>query len=395
MNHIKAVFCILFCTAIADGATSELLENGDFEKGVPTADKPQTFNCRYWQRELFKEDARNSWLTNGELDWQVGKDNQALQYRWGATTVHQPFTALGGKKYDLSVDFLNPGTPANRWNPRIRVKWFGTDGKALGQSVTVVEAELDEHPVKEWVRIAGEAVAPTNTSYGRIMLDINRSNAGPYFQGMYFDNASVKGEPGNANLAPAFANSPYALDLGKTVESKPYTRLLREYAFDKDGDELVFSKKSGPEWIVVEPDGRMHGKPSFSDRGENSLQVEVADGDGKSSTATIIISVVGLLRPVNLFDSEMVLQREEPIPVWGKALPNRPVRVRLGDGEAVGTRSDADGNWSVLLPAQEATMDAPVAMTIASTERRMRLENILVGDVWICSGQSKDRKSVV
>ena len=82
-----------------------------------------------------------------------------------------------------------------------------------------------------------------------------------------------------------------------------------------------------------------------------------------------------------LFQSGMVLQRGKAIPVWGKAEPGETVTVRFNKKEFT-TTADADGNWRVDLPKMKA--GGPYELSINDLE----LKDILIGDVWLCSGQS-------
>ena len=82
-----------------------------------------------------------------------------------------------------------------------------------------------------------------------------------------------------------------------------------------------------------------------------------------------------------LFQSGMVLQREKPIPVWGKADPGELVTVRFNKKQYA-TTAGLDGRWQVNLPKMKA--GGPYTMTIGD----LVLTNILIGDVWLLSGQS-------
>ena len=82
-----------------------------------------------------------------------------------------------------------------------------------------------------------------------------------------------------------------------------------------------------------------------------------------------------------LFQSGMVLQRGKTIPVWGKAEAGETVTVRFNKKEFT-TTADADGNWRVDLPKMKA--GGPYELRINDLE----LKDILIGDVWLCSGQS-------
>ena len=85
------------------------------------------------------------------------------------------------------------------------------------------------------------------------------------------------------------------------------------------------------------------------------------------------------------FDDHAVLQRDRPIPVWGQAGPGEQVDVRLGTHRAR-TRADAHGQWRLQLPALPA--GGPYMLEARAGAQVQRLQDILVGDVWLCSGQS-------
>ena len=86
-----------------------------------------------------------------------------------------------------------------------------------------------------------------------------------------------------------------------------------------------------------------------------------------------------------IFGDHMVLQREHGIPVWGWADPGEKVTVSTGT-QRVSATAGTDGKWKVrlgnLLPAS-----APIELTVAG-KNTITLKDVLVGDVWVCSGQS-------
>jgi sialate O-acetylesterase len=86
-----------------------------------------------------------------------------------------------------------------------------------------------------------------------------------------------------------------------------------------------------------------------------------------------------------LFRDGAVLQRDRPLPIWGRAEPNEAVRVRWG-GQTRETTAAPDGRWSITLAPQPAS--ARPAVLEVSGRNTVRVSNILVGDVWLCSGQS-------
>ncbi|WP_316847430.1 sialate O-acetylesterase [Pedobacter psychrodurus] len=86
-----------------------------------------------------------------------------------------------------------------------------------------------------------------------------------------------------------------------------------------------------------------------------------------------------------ILSSNMVLQREKPINIWGFAAVGEKVEVAFA-GQKKETISDKNGNWLVVL-APLKTSAKPQTMTISGSNK-IELTNILVGEVWVCSGQS-------
>jgi sialate O-acetylesterase len=85
------------------------------------------------------------------------------------------------------------------------------------------------------------------------------------------------------------------------------------------------------------------------------------------------------------FRDGAVIQRGKPIPVWGKAQPGETVEVEFG-GQMRKTVADEQGRWSVRL-GPFAANSAPAKLT-ATGRDVVTVRNVLVGEVWLCSGQS-------
>lgn len=88
----------------------------------------------------------------------------------------------------------------------------------------------------------------------------------------------------------------------------------------------------------------------------------------------------------NVLTSNMVLQRDQPVAIWGTALPSEPVSVSFA-GQVKNAFTGEDGRWSVRLDPMSASFE-PRVMRISASGKDTILENILVGDVWLCGGQS-------
>src|SRR5262249_2142895 len=87
----------------------------------------------------------------------------------------------------------------------------------------------------------------------------------------------------------------------------------------------------------------------------------------------------------SVFASHMVLQRDKPIVVWGWADKGESVTVSFAGKEAT-AKADDDGKWKVELPKLEPNAKGQ-SMTIKGNNT-LELEDVLVGDVWLGSGQS-------
>ncbi|HAK96543.1 MAG TPA: sialate O-acetylesterase, partial [Planctomycetes bacterium] len=80
----------------------------------------------------------------------------------------------------------------------------------------------------------------------------------------------------------------------------------------------------------------------------------------------------------------MVLQRDMHVPIWGRAEPGEDVTVAAGAASAA-AKAGADGRWMVRLAPMPA--GGPIDITVKG-KNEIVLRDVLVGDVWVCSGQS-------
>ncbi len=88
------------------------------------------------------------------------------------------------------------------------------------------------------------------------------------------------------------------------------------------------------------------------------------------------------LRIANVLGPNMVLQQDAPINIWGEAGPNTKIRAQLGD-EKKETKANSEGNWLLEFSARKASFE-PVSLKVNDVV----FDNILIGEVWLCSGQS-------
>jgi len=91
------------------------------------------------------------------------------------------------------------------------------------------------------------------------------------------------------------------------------------------------------------------------------------------------------IRVASIFGSNMVLQQEKPIKIWGWADVSEKVSITLGK-QLQCTQAGTDRKWSVTLQPLKASFQ-PLTMAIVG-KNKIILDNILIGEVWMCSGQS-------
>ncbi len=88
------------------------------------------------------------------------------------------------------------------------------------------------------------------------------------------------------------------------------------------------------------------------------------------------------------FTDHLVLQRDLPVPVWGRAEPGERVTVSFA-GQKRRTKAGADGAWRVeLKPLKASSEGRELVVTGSKTAEPIKLADVLVGEVWLCSGQS-------
>lgn len=91
-----------------------------------------------------------------------------------------------------------------------------------------------------------------------------------------------------------------------------------------------------------------------------------------------------MLKLPSVFSDNMVLQRQAPIPFYGKANPGEKITVRL-NGKFVETTAKPDGTWMVKFRPMEAGGPYSASVTADTT---IEFKNVMIGEVWIASGQS-------
>ncbi len=97
------------------------------------------------------------------------------------------------------------------------------------------------------------------------------------------------------------------------------------------------------------------------------------------------ITVTAQLSIAKIFGNHMVLQQAKPVTVWGWAANNEKIIVSINH-LIVKAKANNNGNWILQLPAMKA--GGPYTMMVNGSNQKIKLEDIMIGEVWICSGQS-------
>lgn len=109
--------------------------------------------------------------------------------------------------------------------------------------------------------------------------------------------------------------------------------------------------------------------------------------------ALILLPLTGKtqVRISKIFTDNMVIQRDVQVPVWGWAEKGERIAVTFNDKTFKAT-PDKSGKWMIKLPSM--SQGGPYSMEIVGKQNSIEIRNIMVGDVWVCSGQSNMEWSV-
>ena len=131
----------------------------------------------------------------------------------------------------------------------------------------------------------------------------------------------------------------------------------------------------------------------FLKPGQNRLRVKVVSTSPTTPSFGPKVSLLPILSGVfktqvslpRVFGSKMILQRDRPVPIWGMAEAGQEVTVAFA-GQVKKTKADASGKWSVKLDPMAASTESRT-MTVKG-KNEVRFDDVLVGEVWLASGQS-------
>src|SRR6056297_1880235 len=87
-----------------------------------------------------------------------------------------------------------------------------------------------------------------------------------------------------------------------------------------------------------------------------------------------------------IFNDNMVVQRNTSVPFWGQGNPGTQIKIKASWGNQVRTQVNKDGSWETNIPTPSA--GGPFQITVENTNQKTIFNNVMSGEVWLCSGQS-------
>lgn len=260
----------------------------------------------------------------------------------------------------------------------IRYKTYGGDKP---NSLSLNGEKIADYTFKDTNTLKDAVIGQFDLNAGANTFDITNS-----WGWIAVDNIELFGGPGG----PVNTVSLTTEDSSSGPSDIPVTLTARA---DNSSEYRYFYREKNGEWIALNEYSRRHNflwiPPS---PGEYELKVYargIYSKDEKQAEETIsytaLPSYVGkpLVNP--MFGDYMILQRDTEAALWGWSAPGKAVTVAIGGNTVTGT-ADSDGIWKAVLGVFPA--GGPYSVNVSDGEETVSYNNVLFGDVWLCSGQS-------
>ncbi|MBC2593028.1 hypothetical protein H5P28_02025 [Ruficoccus amylovorans] len=193
------------------------------------------------------------------------------------------------------------------------------------------------------------------------------------------DSANLKLKPGSVTVAshsfngvePTFTR--YTADLGAARYQGLKSFDIRVYVSSKSGSSQIYLRLDSLELSGTVAPGTPRPAAILPEQTREELDASLNEPD-------LILTLAPLFR------DNAVLQRGQPLPVWGLARPGSGVVVSFAGHDTTAT-ADEDGRWQATLPPLEGSSEGR-DFTVRSDTREVVLKDVVVGEVWLCAGQS-------
>lgn len=253
---------------------------------------------------------------------------------------------------------------------QVKLHLYSTDENTFVEVTSTDPGSWDEMsltwntaPPLEWWNLLGRGSASSSAEW--ISIDLTESLNGALSNGLFSVSLRHVGGGVGALSSREGGNAPY-LEIVNLLDSDG----------DQVHDQLDAFPNDPTEWLDTDDDG-IGNNADLDDDGDGLLDID----DPFPTDPNLPRNTVQLH---GLFTDNMMLQRDKEVPVWGTASPGEIITVEF-NGQRLQTTTDASGEWMIALAPM--TAGGPYSMTV-SGNRALTLSNIMLGDVWICGGQS-------
>ncbi|WP_020410229.1 putative Ig domain-containing protein [Hahella ganghwensis] len=271
-------------------SASSLLYSDDFESGLGNWSNVSADDNKNWTRHYG--------MTQSVSTGPSGGANGSRHYVYLETSSGSAYSA-GDSAILLSPEISSTDD--------IRLKF---QYHMYGIQIGTLSVDVLSHG--NWINdvwtLTGQQQADESSSYESVALNLGTYDvsqvrfravaAGGYRGDIAIDNVTIESIV-NRPVAPEFTSDPVTKK--NAVPNLPYSDSLATDARDANGDELTFSKVSGPAWLDIASDGTLNGTPTESNLGVNTFVVEVSDG---SLVDTAALNIPVMDGPIAFSDFE-------------------------------------------------------------------------------------------
>lgn len=258
----------------------------------------------------------------------------------------------------------------------------------------------------------------SDSYYYSFLINVSSAGSGDFFIGLFSGSAFrgrayLKAEGDGFQIGLAKTTSGVVNYTNGSPLSYGTTHLvIVKYEFVAGSANDIVSLYLNPDLSGNEPTTATIGKltDSGNDASANVLAIQARENAGSFIIDGIKIGrswselkgeeyVSHKLELPRFLSSNMVMQRNVPLKLWGWGLAGDEVKadfIRQGQTLSASSTIDSNGKWSIEFPSQSACKDAcQISLSVSGhNDTRIELNNILIGDVWLCSGQSNMEKKV-
>ncbi len=274
----RTLFVFGLCFIAAQASASTIIFSDDFEAGMGNWSNTAVGDGFDWYLQTGPTASPGTGPNTGA--------DGSSYYVYFETSSGYAFNP-GDTAYLLSPDIYSPSI-----NLKFKYHMFGTDCGTLSVDVRSGDTWIND----VW-SISGKQHLDESALYTPVELDLSSYNVsqirfrttavGGYRADTSLDDIEISSVD-TGPVAPAFISNPVIKP--DAFQETPYSDSIALDAVDANGDTIIFSKISGPDWLTITAEGLISGTPTATDVGVNQFSIQASDSE-LSSTATLQIIV--------------------------------------------------------------------------------------------------------